>query len=79
MSDLEEFKETVALITELRTGEGAAVQITCDNPEPDSLSDQCQIGVSDSWTNWDWRFFRAPTVLEALRMAARARKESHVT
>jgi len=59
----------VHLIDELREHEGAYVQISCDNPEPDTKQDQACVVVCDDWTDWKERSFYAETVLAALQAA----------
>lgn len=59
----------VHLIDELREHEGAYVQISCDNPEPETRQDQACVTVCDDWTDWQERTFYAETVLAALQAA----------
>jgi hypothetical protein len=65
-------KEFVQLLQQLRAEEDSCVTIFSDNPD---FNDQpnCLIEVYASWTNWQEMPFRADTVLECLRLAARAK------
>lgn len=61
--------QTMLLIDELREHEGAYIQISCDNPEPETRQDQACVTVCDDWTDWQERTFYAETVLDALHAA----------
>lgn len=61
----------------LRSDEGNAVEVLCDNPEADSLDQQTAVEVRGEWTGWEPRRFYGATPLAAILAAgteqARAR------
>jgi len=62
-----EFRRLVALINELRAGEGWSVTLMNDNP--DFGGPNCAIEVCGDWTNWCTRRFSGHTLEAALRAA----------
>lgn len=64
-------EQTLALIDQLRAGEGNSVEICCDNPDFNGQPN-CRINVTADWTDWMPKGFAGDTLLAALEAAARA-------
>jgi hypothetical protein len=62
------------LLNELRQGEGAMVTFCCDNPDFNGLPNCC-VMVSDFWTDWEEREFRADTIEQCLFAAATEKRK----
>jgi hypothetical protein len=62
------------LINTLRSDEGSSVEIFCDNADFNVLPN-CLIAITDDWTEWVRKEFRADTLIAALAQAEAERKE----
>jgi hypothetical protein len=76
----EEMPEVTAMryIEQLRSEEGASVEILCDNPEAESASVQTAIDCCGSWTDWETRRFYGESVLQCLAKAVCAAQEAAI-
>lgn len=62
----------MSFINYLRRSEGSSVSICCDNADYNGLPNCC-IEVTDDWTEWEPKQFRADSLIQALGEACRAR------
>lgn len=67
--------ESWSIVEQLRAGEGAAIEICCDNPDFNGQPNSVVV-VYDDWTDWQEQRFTGDTVLECLRAALAARETS---
>lgn len=62
----------IADIEELRSDEGATVEVVCDDPEAYHIDMQSAVIACGAFTDWQPEWFNARTWIEALAKAADA-------
>lgn len=73
-AELDAARAILAPLDRLREPEGASVTFHHDNPDHNGLPNCC-VTVSDDWTGWEDRDFRADTLAECLATAERAKAD----